>query len=1318
MKTLGMMIARIAALLALAALSWASALYFDWPLWGAPAVFCAALAGWLLCRVARRALRAVRARAQLARLDASEHLPAADAPELRVAARWRTALAALGRAQPAPRLRGRPRDALPWYLVIGPEGAGKTTALARARLVSPLRHARDDAAIAPTEDCDWWCFDDAVVLDLAGRFAAPGATDDDRRAWHALLEQLGRARARRGVNGVVVAIDAPRLIEANRDALTIEGSAIRERLEQLIRLFDRRFPVYVLVTQCDRLYGFDEWAAQLAPEQRERAFGYLGDHDADAFVARALDSLDARLGALRVALAARGEPPSPRALMLPHELACLRPALEAFARAAFGPNVYQETPYLRGLLFASGRQAGGAPSLTLPDWLDAAPARTPGDAGLFLHDVFARVLPGERDAWLPVERPSRSRLVLRRLALAAWLLASVAAGLLMSASFVGDMRTVELVRRDYPAHPRFTGEFAHDTATLARIGRVIADVERRDERRLVRPLAGATPVGRLEAELKRRYVAHYRRSIEPTADRLFFGKPDGASDVRAADDARLAARIRNLVRYVNLMQARRRGADRETLAQMPAPAVARATDGGGARGVGSVGVSGVSGVSGGVGGARAAEGAGRAVRASGGRRAGDARAARGMRGAAGNAGAGAAIAPAADGVRDRDEGFARVSALAVDLIAWSAPDDRALAARVAAAQAELERLAYRDPDGAWLLALPDASMPRDVTLADFWPAAEPRTLPDAQPAALRDVRVPAALTAAHRPAIDAFLDEMAQAVANRPKFAFHRDAFDTWYRARRIDAWRDFVARFPQGEQGLTTQAQWRAVIDRIADRRDPFAALLARVDREFESERDDTLPPWLRFVRTTSHMLAPAMLAPARLPAASGGLGAALGSISRSGGRALREALGGAPEQGKLTLERDAALRDALVDYERRVAALAADALAGPGAAYRLAADFHGFGVDPSVQASAMRAADSALRDVKRLAGDRDVGGDVVWSLVGGPLRALIAYVERQASCALQDDWERDVLWPLRRAATRDDVEGLLYGPQGAIWAFVDGPAKPFVRVGAARASALDTLGYRLPFTDAFLPLIDDAAARRVAQARRDAERRAQQQAALELDERIASLGKQIDALRAQTVRFGIVAQPTDVNPDAQAKPFETVLTLQCAPQARTLTNYNLRVSEQIDWQPDRCGDATLRISLGGVTLVRRYAGSLGVARFVQDFRYGVRRFTPRDFPDAKAQLQRLGVRHIDVRYDFSGHDALLAHVGRIDALERARRDDLARQRRAANRQDDDAGGATAIARAAASVANAPGAALPRRIGVCWGDPAHDRPDGDGAQP
>ncbi|WP_407655379.1 type VI secretion protein IcmF/TssM N-terminal domain-containing protein, partial [Burkholderia alba] len=493
MKTIGMLLFRVVALLALALFSWAVALYFDWPQWFAVALFCAGLGGWFLCRYARRALRAARARGQLARLDASERLTGGDAPEARLAARWRAAVAALARAAPSSRLGGRPLDALPWYLVLGRSGAGKTTALARARLASPLRRADHAAHVEPTEDCDWWCFDDAIVLDLAGRFADPGAPDADQRAWSAVLDQLGRTRSRGGINGVVVALDAARLLDADRDALTSDGCAIRERLEHLIRLFEQRFPVYLLVTQCDRLYGFEEWAAQLAPADRERAFGYLGDHDATVFVAHAFDSVADRLGALRTTLWARGGPPSPGALLLPHELARLRPPLDTFARAAFGPNVYQETPYLRGLLFASGRQTGGARSSTLPEQLDAAPLHRPEDAGLFLHDVFARLLPRDRDASRPVEQPSRRRRTTRRIGLAAWLLACVGIGSWMTAWFVVDVRTIELLRQAYPAHPRYTGDPARDAATLDRIARALAAIDRPDGPRFPRRLAGATP---------------------------------------------------------------------------------------------------------------------------------------------------------------------------------------------------------------------------------------------------------------------------------------------------------------------------------------------------------------------------------------------------------------------------------------------------------------------------------------------------------------------------------------------------------------------------------------------------------------------------------------------------------------------------------------------------------------------------------------------------------------------------------------------------------------------------------------------------------
>jgi type VI secretion system protein ImpL len=90
----------------------------------------------------------------------------ADAEEAVLGQRMRDALAQL-KSQ-----TGGQRNYLyqrPWYVIIGPPGAGKTTALAH----SGLRFPWSDTAvkgIGGTRNLDFWFADEAVFVDTAGRY--------------------------------------------------------------------------------------------------------------------------------------------------------------------------------------------------------------------------------------------------------------------------------------------------------------------------------------------------------------------------------------------------------------------------------------------------------------------------------------------------------------------------------------------------------------------------------------------------------------------------------------------------------------------------------------------------------------------------------------------------------------------------------------------------------------------------------------------------------------------------------------------------------------------------------------------------------------------------------------------------------------------------------------------------------------------------------------------------------------------------------------------------------------------------------------------
>ena len=169
---------------------------------------------WLAYALFRR-LRAYRKSdkllaAVIAQPQAEQARPSAEA--LRLRERFEEAVATLKQQ----RRNGHSLYDLPWYVIIGAPGSGKTTALLNSGLKFPLEQRVGKGAlrgVGGTRNCDWWFTDEAVFLDTAGRYTTQDSdAASDSAAWGEFLALLRKYRARRPVNGVIFTINAQDLI--------------------------------------------------------------------------------------------------------------------------------------------------------------------------------------------------------------------------------------------------------------------------------------------------------------------------------------------------------------------------------------------------------------------------------------------------------------------------------------------------------------------------------------------------------------------------------------------------------------------------------------------------------------------------------------------------------------------------------------------------------------------------------------------------------------------------------------------------------------------------------------------------------------------------------------------------------------------------------------------------------------------------------------------------------------------------------------------------------------------------------------------------
>lgn len=330
--------------------------------------------------------------------------------------------------------------ALPWYVVIGQEGSGKTSFINRSSQSFSLSGveraaAENSAPDSPVLAIDWWISNDAVVIDPAGELICqkqyqsvgdlPGpesVAERERvhafmqehpgvapRLWRHFVAWLGKNRPRRPLNGAILMVDLSLLLvqqPSDRKALAL---LIRSRLRELMEELGTRLPVYIVLSKFDMVRGFDTFFAGLPSDAREASLGFtctlssVDDFDAwlqelsqqyDSFVERLNEQIfDAMVE--RSAEAERED-----LYVFARQVSGLKPLLFMFLSEILESDRYSTPALVRGMYFASvfqqgipanalGNAVGRTYGLPLPDGCALPPGRA---SSYFTHRLFQKMI--------------------------------------------------------------------------------------------------------------------------------------------------------------------------------------------------------------------------------------------------------------------------------------------------------------------------------------------------------------------------------------------------------------------------------------------------------------------------------------------------------------------------------------------------------------------------------------------------------------------------------------------------------------------------------------------------------------------------------------------------------------------------------------------------------------------------------------------------------------------------------------------------------------------------------------------------------------
>ena len=331
------------------------------------------------------------------------------------------------------RATGKDLYKLPWYVIVGEPGAGKTEAIRHSGVGFPPGMQDEFQGVGGTINMNWWFTDDAVILDTAGRLlfeeVPPGTTSE----WQEFLGLLKKNRPDCPINGLFLAIPAESLIKDGPDEIKRKAGRIAQQLEGIQKVLDIRFPCYVVITKADLLNGFRDFFDELNdPTAAQQMLGWSNPEPLDRpfcvklveeYVYTVVERLRRRrFGLLLDPIPRQSErrvDEIDRLYALPHSIHLIAPNLQQYLLTIFTEGEWTAKPlFLRGIYFTSSMREGSALDQELAEALQIDVDQLPEGRGwerersYFLHDLFTEK--SFRESKLVTRATDTKKLLLKR----------------------------------------------------------------------------------------------------------------------------------------------------------------------------------------------------------------------------------------------------------------------------------------------------------------------------------------------------------------------------------------------------------------------------------------------------------------------------------------------------------------------------------------------------------------------------------------------------------------------------------------------------------------------------------------------------------------------------------------------------------------------------------------------------------------------------------------------------------------------------------------------------------------------------------------